>query len=352
MKDGTQINRADEIEGQIIPLGSIKPSLSVNYLVKGWLSASALSVMFGASNTGKTFAALDVAFHVAAGAEWRGHRVRKGPVIYIAGEGGLGIRNRLAAYVVEHPEFGGVEFFLLPMALNLHEDIDVKALCEALPTPAPALIVVDTLSRCMGDGDENKTPDMNRFVASCDLLRKVTGAHVMVVHHTGKDQSRGARGSYALYAATDTEIKITDEREIVATKQRDMPYPESLHFALSPVTLGTDEDGDPVTSAIAIPVEAPAKKRKPLTGVAEIAMQALMDALRDHGETRTGNCYPANRKVVHIDRWREACAAHGLTKGESESAARKAFVRNKKKLMELDEVREWGDHVWRVQDDG
>lgn len=80
-------------------------------------------------------------------------------------------------------------------------------------------------------------------------------------------------------------------------------------------------------------------------------MQALYDALRDHGETKSGNTYPHDRKVVHVDHWREACGVHGLTTGVSDSAARTAFMRAKTKLMDLNEVREWGEHVWRVQDD-
>jgi hypothetical protein len=80
-------------------------------------------------------------------------------------------------------------------------------------------------------------------------------------------------------------------------------------------------------------------------------MQALYDTLRDHGATKSGGNYPFNCKVVAVDRWREACGVHGLTEGTSDSAARTAFKRAKDKLMEMDEVREWGDHVWRVQDD-
>jgi hypothetical protein len=80
-------------------------------------------------------------------------------------------------------------------------------------------------------------------------------------------------------------------------------------------------------------------------------MQALYDALRDHGTTKSGNTWPANRKVVEVDHWRDACGAHGLTTGVSDSAERVAFKRVKDKLMDMDEVREFGGHVWRVQDD-
>lgn len=138
---------------------------------------------------------------------------------------------------------------------------------------------------------------------------------------------------------------------IRSRKQRDQEAPESQHFTLRSVALGVDEDGEPVTSAVVDVAEPPKAERKPLRGKNEVAMQALYDALRGHGTIRKGDAWPANRKVVEVDYWRDACRVHGLTAGVSDSAERTAFMRAKTRLMELDEVREWGGHVWRVQDD-
>ncbi|MCZ4260975.1 helicase RepA family protein [Limimaricola sp. G21655-S1] len=335
----------------MLKLADIGPVLNLNYLVKGWLSRRGLSMLYGPSNAGKTFVALDLAMHVAANKPWRGCKVNGGPVLYIAAEGGAGVRNRLAAFKREHPEMASADFVLLPIGLDLHGQLDALAVCEALPGDAFALTVIDTLARSMGAGDENTAKDAAMFVRNCDLIREVTGAHVMVVHHTGKDEDRGARGSSALRAAVDTEINVTSEGEIVCKKQRDMAYADTLHFTLRSVTLGVDEDGDPVTSAVVETAEPPKPKRKPLSGKNEVAMQALYDALRDHGEVKSGDLYPHNRKVVHIDHWREACGVHGLTSGVADSSARMAFKRAKDKLMDLNEVREFGEYVWRVQDE-
>jgi hypothetical protein len=242
-------------------------------------------------------------------------------------------------------------FTLLPVGLDLHGQGDAVAVCEIMPDEAPALVVIDTLARSMGAGDENTAKDAAMFVRNCDLIREATGAHVMVIHHTGKDEERGARGSSALRAAVDNEIQVTSEWEILSRKQRDQEPPEPLHFKLRSVTLGMDEDGEPVTSAVVDATDAPAPTRKPIRGKNEVAIQALNDALRDHGTTRSGNCYPSNRKVVDVDHWREACGVHGLTTGATDAAARMAFKRAKDKLMDMDEVREFGGHVWRVQDD-
>ena len=345
-------SRASEIEARLVPLAEIEPVLTLNYMIKGWLSRRGLSMLYGPSNAGKTFVALDMAMHVAAGKAWRGCRVNGGAVLYIATEGGAGVRNRLAAFKHDRPDMASAPLTLLPVGLDLHGQGDALAVCEIISDAAPALVVVDTLARSMGIGDENTAKDAAMFVKNCDLIREATGAHVMVVHHTGKDEVRGARGSSALRAAVDTEISVTSEGEIVCKKQRDMAYAEPLHFTLRSVTLGMDEDREPVKSAVVEACDPPKKERKSLTGKNQVAMQALYDALRDHGTTKSGDMFPANRRVVHVNRWRDACADHGLTTGVSESAARQAFKRAKDKLMDMDEVREKGDHVWRVQDDG
>ena len=343
--------RCREIQARLLHLSAIEPVLSISYLVKGWLSAGGYSIIYGPSNAGKTFVALDMAMHVAARREWRGCKVNGGPGFYIAAEGGSGVLNRLAAFKVEHADMAEADFTLLPIGVDLHGSGDAAIIIELLKGTDPALIVVDTLARSMGEGDENSAKDAGMFIRNCDLIREATGAHVAVIHHTGKEEDRGGRGSSAYRAAADTEILIANYR-ISSKKQRDMAAPSELHYSLRTVTLGRDDDGDPVTSAVVDPADAPPTIRKPLKGKDEVAMTALNEALREHGGNDLGSDYPAGCAVVAIEHWRAACAAHGLTTGASDAAARMAFKRAKDKLMDLDEVREFGGHVWKVHDHG
>jgi hypothetical protein len=202
----------------------------------------------------------------------------------------------------------------------------------------------------MGAGDENSARDMAQFVANIDRLRERTGAHVLVVHHSGKNTDAGARGSSALRAAVDTEIVVT-EGQISCAKQRDMEHSGRLFFALESVELGHDTDGELVTSAIVVPADAPAVKPKPLSGKAQVAMQALQDAIRDHGSKQIGADYPSDRKCVSLEKWRDACGVHGLTKGASESAGRVAFLRAKDKLLDVNAIRIFDEWVWSAADD-
>ena len=348
---GTKPSRASEIENRLLRLSAIEPVLTNNYMVKGWLDRNCLSMLYGPSNAGKTFVALDIAMHIAAGKSWRGLRVNGGPVLYIAAEGVAGILNRLAAIKHNCPEMASAPFTLLPVGVDLHAQGDALAICEIMPDEAPALVVVDTLARSMGAGDENTAKDAAMFVHNCDLIREATGAHVMVIHHTGKDEDRGARGSSALRAAMDNEIQVTSDWKILSRKQRDQEPPEPLHFKLRSVTLGMDEDGEPVTSAVVDDTETPAPMSKRLNKTDEVAMQALCEALLDHGSTKVGNAWPKDRKVVELFHWRKACEVHGLSSGPSSSAPRTAFMRAKTRMLNMDEIREFGDYVWRVSDE-
>ena len=217
-------------------------------LIKGVLDQGAMCVLYGESNAGKTFVAMDISYHVARGLDWAGKRVAAFPVLYVAAEGGQGARKRAAALATRYGDAPDFHFLLSPINL-LRADADLVPLIESIRSFGQSfgLIVIDTLSRAMAGGDENASTDMGAMVKHIDALRHATGAHLMVVHHSGKDRAKGARGHSLLRAATDTEIEVVN-REIVVTKQRDLDGSFSSAFDLDVVTLGVDGDGDPVTS--------------------------------------------------------------------------------------------------------
>lgn len=220
-------------------------------LIKGLLDQGAMTVLYGESNTGKTFVAMDIAYHVARGLNWAAMRTTQAAVLYVAAEGGQGARRRAAALKSRHGTAGSSFQFLTHPIDLLRSNADLKpllAMIADLPE-APGLIVIDTLSRALAGGDENSPTDMGALVKNLDQLRAGTGAHLLVVHHSGKDASKGARGHSLLRAATDTEIEIRD-RQISVTKQRDLDGTWSSGFDLDVIELGRDEDGDPITSCV------------------------------------------------------------------------------------------------------
>ncbi len=251
-------------------------------LIKGLLDQGAMSVMYGDSNTGKTFVAMDMGFHIGAGLPYAGMKTTKSVVVYIAAEGGRGAKKRLMAL---RDKFGdkakGVQFYLLATSVNLRDpNADLAPLIEALRMLAEQVgasigfLVVDTMSRALAGGDENSSVDVGLLVKNFDALRAATGAHLMVVHHSGKDRARGARGWSGLRAATDTEIEIA-ENMVTVGKQRDLDKAWSSGFALEVRTLGLDEDGDPITSCTIRLVDAAAVR----VGVATATEQDVLDAI-------------------------------------------------------------------------
>jgi KaiC/GvpD/RAD55 family RecA-like ATPase len=226
-------------------------------LIKGVLDQQTLAVMYGASNTGKTFVMLDLAYHIATGRAWQGRKAARGLVVYVAAEGGRGILKRIAALRAHYGEEAeGVALVVVPCPIDLlHGDGDVKALVALVrhaekTQGAPAMmVVIDTLSRALAGGDENASTDMGSFIRNVDRIREALRCTLTVVHHSGKDAAKGARGWSGLRAAIDTEIEIAGG-QIRFEKQRDLEKVDALDFRLLTIAVGTDRDGDPVTSCV------------------------------------------------------------------------------------------------------
>lgn len=359
--------RAASLSIAMRSLDAIKPVLTSRYLVKGWLDRGTASVVYGESNVGKTFFALDLSLHVAAGRDWHGAKVaahgktHPGPVVYIAGEGGTGINNRIEAVRQSDRtliEAASSDFMLLPTALDLCGDGDAAALIEAIGElyAKPSLVVVDTLARTMGDGDENSAKDMGAFIRNVDMIREALGCHVLIVHHSGKDASKGARGSGSLRAAVDTEIELVRDGEITVAasrKQRDMVTGTTFAYTLRGVSIGFDEDDERVTSAVLEEAEKPTRKtvkRKPMNGTEKTALEALREVIGKHGQKRSGPDYPEHLKVVPVDIWREECDRRGLVDSDNPNSKRATFNRARRSLLNLERTAQFDDMVWLVDD--
>lgn len=266
------------------------------YLVKGLLQRGSHAVLYGAPGEGKTFVALDLAYHVAAGREWMGHRVRPGPALYLAFEGVGGLQDRGEA-LVRHYGNADVPLYIHAADFNLREKPGRQALGALLATlpEKPALIVIDTLARALKGGDENSAQDMGALNDAVGMLIASTGACVLLIHHSGKNKANGARGSSALLGAIDTEIQV-DAKCITATKQRDVEMGDPMGFRLHSIMLGIDEDGDEIMSCVVMPsVASPEDKGGKLKGVARLAWERLIELRPDN-------------KPISPEEWRDACS--------------------------------------------
>lgn len=283
----------------------IKESLQYTNLVENLIDAGAMSVLYGDSNTGKTFVAMDIAFHIATGQPWDNKRTTQGPVVYVAAEGGSSARNRIAA-LKQHYSTEKAPFYLVPCPVDLlRTDADTKPLIEMIAQIAKeqarpiSLIVIDTLSRALAGGNENDSKELGSFVRNIDLIRTTSNAHLMIVHHSGKDKAKGARGHSLLRAATDTEIEIAD-KTISATKQRDMEISKPMAFNLKVVELGLNAYNKPVTSCVVQMVDFAQRiieQNNSLSARDQSALIAFHDALAASDTIGSNNKPVVNKKV-------------------------------------------------------
>jgi hypothetical protein len=359
-------NRHAEKRFQSILWADLGSLAKREYLIKQLFDGAGFTVVYGESGCGKTFFALHIGLHIALDRPFFDRKVRQGGVLYLAAEGGLGIEERLKAFENHHGvDPHGVPFAVLPVVADLCTlDADVAAVIAEIerrsdPTPV-RLIVIDTLSRVMAGHNENSPEDMTAFVANCDRIRAETGAHVLVVHHTGKDTARGARGHSALRAATDTEIEIARDgvsgvMTATVTKQRDQRGGDLFSFKIEPVEIGMDEDEERITSCVVVPLDEPAGARRPkATGQAKIALDLLVNALADNGFLPpASNHIPANTNVVPLTLWRRYCD-EGLVsdRDSNRDTQKRAFNRASKSLQAGGFIGVWGNYVWPVGQPG
>lgn len=330
--------------------------------VEGVLTDGAMSVVYGESNSGKTFFATDLAFRVALGWSWHDRETEQGAVLYLACEGGHGIKNRVAAFRQEHQVTGDVPFAFVPASVNLRDPegdtLRVIRTADAVRQQAGRsvrLVVVDTLSRALAGGEENSSQDMGALVGAVDEIRRQTGAHVALIHHSGKDTAKGARGHSLLRAATDTEIEVSRPEGVetataTVKKQRDLPGDGLFTFSLRSVQLATDRRGNAVTSCIVEPADQPEKPKKQPPPRARKALDLLREALDEGGETPpASNHIPPDKTAVRVDFWRNYCRKGQITEADKPDAQRKAFKRAADDLQALGIIGTWDGWVWIAQ---
>ena len=260
------------------------------WLIKGVLPRATLGVLYGSSGSGKSFVALDMAAAICRALDWRGQRTASARVGVIAAEGGGGYASRIKAYGQHHDvDLGALPLFVMNAAPNFLLRDDASDVAAAM-TAAQGLdlLIVDTFAQVTPGANENAAEDMGRALAHAKAIHEATGAMVLLVHHAGKDTSKGARGWSGIKAAADVEIEVVrqenDRRYIRVTKQKDGRDGLAWGFKLEDVLLGFDDDGDEITSCVVLEDEMPPppEPRDKSRGKAQDPWETLiMDAIDD-----------------------------------------------------------------------
>lgn len=215
-KGALRFERADFVLSQVT---------NPDWLITEVFERNRLITVFGEPKSGKSFIAIAMACAVARGSDFYGHKAKKAPVVYLAGEGVSGIRRRLSVY--NQSEYGGslkeAPLFLSNRGSRINEAEEYQKLEDEInllkqEVGQIGLIIFDTFQRNFS-GDENSAQEVNKFVKAADQLIHDFDCTVLLVHHTGRGNKGRARGSSVLDASIDGEFIVERKDKTVGDKK-------------------------------------------------------------------------------------------------------------------------------------
>lgn len=327
------------------------------WVIKNVLGEGEHTTISGLPGTGKSVAATDIGCHVASGIDWFGRKVTQGLVLYIAAERKALTERRMMAFR-KHHGVKDVPLLVLGGRLDLTSSLaDAKAV-DAVVKQAErdcghrcVLIIIDTLTRVFGAGDQNASKDMGRFIQACDELIRLTGAHVTVLHHTAWSGERG-KGAIDLDGAVDASFLVVKNSGTYTLKcdgANDGDEGTIATFTMQSVELAKDEDGGPTTAPVVVPGESVATKLAK-GHEAQNVLAALKHSVAEDGVEPEGASFPDNVLVVKVKQWRQAY--YETQPSVAQETLKKRFDRARKFLVENGSVGLVGDWAWPNDEKG
>ena len=262
---------------QLIDDVELEQQAPVVWTVEGILPAGCLGALVGPADRFKSFAGGDFSASVQTGQLcFERFPTKQGQTVYILGEGRGRYGLRTKAWKAHRGIDGGIGIKFLPHPVQLMDPGETSKLLEAierLPEP-PALVVVDTVARCMVGGEENSAKDFGLFIAGADRIRLATGAAVLLIHHAGKDGK--TRGSSALPGALDVHMLADADGDFVTItcdKMKDAERFQPIRLRRRVIQF---EDG--TSSLVLVPIDGEVQPK----GVGDLpaSVRTLVHALR------------------------------------------------------------------------
>jgi hypothetical protein len=348
----------------------------VEWLVQGVIPQRSFVALYAPPASFKSFIALDIAECIATGRAFLGNQITKqGAVLYIAGEGHGGIGSRIKALKTHHATPVGAPVYFLRRQVNLRSSkTDLQDLVAAIDDLKAVeeinfeLIIIDTLARSFGGGNENASEDMGSWITAAGAIQQRYTCGLLVVHHAGKDATKGLRGHSSLLGAVDTELEIIriegaqpPKGILHISKQKDGEDGQRIGFKMVEVTTGSSGviDFDGASSLAVEPDEemdttqkTKAKAAPPnrtLGGANQIlALNCLHDAIKKFGEMQVVD--GMRNKCITIEQWQSEFKKRKGNAIQDESF-QKAWDRITDKLQVYEKVIINGSMCWAVFDD-
>ena len=366
VREGFKLEAWDDIEDE-----------PVEWLVQGVIPQRSFVALYAPPASFKSFVALDIAECIATGRAFLGNQISKqGAVLYIAGEGHGGIGTRIKALKIHHGTPEGTPVYFLRRQVNLRSSqTDLKDLVASIDDLKAIhdinfeMIIIDTLARAFGGGNENASEDMGAFITAAGAIQGKYECSLLVVHHAGKDATKGLRGHSSLLGAVDTELEIIriegaqpPKGILHISKQKDGEDGQRIGFRMVEVTTGSsgviDFEG---ASSLAVELDGEMDTDRPnqaippnRTGAGmnqRLALSCLHDAIKKFGEMQVVD--GMRNKCIKIDQWRDEFKKR-MGSDVMPATLNKAWYRVKADLADLQKVIIYGELCWAVyaDDDG
>ena len=347
----------------------------VEWLIESIIPRRAFVALYAPPASFKSFIALDIAEAVATGREWMGYRVpKKGAVLYIAGEGHGGMGARVKACKIQNNSPDGANLYVIRAQINIRssqEDFDalvaaINELIAEIDEPLE-LIILDTLMRMSGGGfNENSSEDMGGFITQAGKLQAIYLCAMLLIHHSGKDITKGLRGHSSLLGAVDTELEIQRQDSVInsadpsvignailtVTKQKDGADSITVGIEVVNVEIGESALGFEIITSLAVrPNPEIANSRPKGTknnsgsgGNQKIELDSLYKAIKAKGSYRVVD--GSSRFGVSLDDWKdEFWSMKGCTE-DDKAAFKKAWLRARERLVAVNKVVIGSGWVW------
>ena len=348
---------------EIVRFDDVNQTLSKDYVVQGFLGAAEFSLFVAKPGTAKSVLAGDIGCHIASGMDWHGRKVKNGLVVFFAGERRDLTERRIAAWAKQHSDVTGIPFVIVSGPLDLTAGVfDAQALAKTIAELAAEyempcrLVILDTVTRLFGLGDQNSSKDMGRFVRSVDELTQATGAHVAAIHHSGWAGDRG-KGAIDLDGAIDVSFGIevigTGPTKVFTLKNtgaNDGSEGTITAFKLESVDLGSDADGNVTSAPVVVQADASKQNGSNLKGNTVKALDSLKRSIEAHGECPPDGSPGFEDDVLTVtrDQWRDQFYADTRVKEPDiiQGTLTQRFTRAFTELMEADQIGTTGERCW------